>query len=124
MTDHLASQQQRDKERRTLKRHQLRCSAELYSVEGDCIGRLVNIHHQGFMGYGFAEIETGERLSMMLNLAENVQGYSTVEFTAECVWRAQGMSEDPSAYWYGFQIVELSPTNKSTLEKIIAQESF
>jgi hypothetical protein len=124
MTERLASQQQRDKERRKLKRHQLRCSVELCSLEGDYLGRVVNIHLQGFMCYGVAEIDTGDRISALLNLTKNVHGYATVELAAKCVWRAQAMSEDPAAYWYGFQIVELSPTNWSTLETIIEQESF
>ncbi|GAB2190436.1 PilZ domain-containing protein [Sessilibacter sp. MAH2] len=114
----------RDKERRKKKRHILRDNVEVVSTDHQPLGRIADVHEEGFMTYGATELEVGEVYDLIFYLPVNTLKQSTVELSAICLWQSIAMSSEPESFWHGFQITRISPKYQDVLEQIIKVQSY
>ena len=83
------------------------------------IGRLVNIHDQGFMAIGNNTARENRIYQLELLFSELIEGKDKVQLGAECLWTRETDSGDQ--YWAGFHIVDLADQDLSTIQLLASQ---
>jgi len=81
------------------------------------VGRIVNIHEEGFMLIGGDSVKENCLYQMKFLLSTPVGGVSELDIGAECLWVRETVGDD--RYWAGFHILDIAPDDvgKITLMK-------
>ena len=105
--------------RRKLKRHAIGSTVEVHDkLRHCCVGRLVNIHHQGLMLMAQAAIEADRFYQLDLRLPQKVNGRDLIHLGVDCLWVRP--SDDQKQYWAGFQIIDKSSEADADITALIA----
>tara|TARA_R110000868_G_scaffold174376_2_gene411043 strand:- start:253 stop:597 length:345 start_codon:yes stop_codon:yes gene_type:complete len=80
------------------------------------VGRVVNIHEEGFMLIGDGQIRENCLYQLALDLAEPVSAVDSLSVGAECLWMKE--TDSGTQYWAGFQIIDISDDDRAIITKI------
>lgn len=86
-------------------------------ITGKVFGELINITTEGLMIISDHEIETGSIFQLVLHLSEPVEGETTIELGADCLWCRK--VENFTRFWGGFQIIDASEKAISQIDILI-----
>jgi hypothetical protein len=82
------------------------------------IGRVVDVSMDGLMVESHKEIPVNNIFQFTIMLPEQINGRTMLNLGADSLWCEQ--ASDLRRYWAGFQIIELSPEDRTVLEALMA----
>lgn len=83
----------------------------------DCdVGRIVNLHADGFMIIGHGEIRADCLYQFVMLLNEEIDGCARISVGAECLWLKE--TDSGTQYWAGFHIMDISDEDRAIISKI------
>ncbi|WP_086930959.1 PilZ domain-containing protein [Agarilytica rhodophyticola] len=106
----------RNKQRKSVDQH-IKVTNTLQKVE---IGSIVNLHEEGFMLIGDGQIRENCLYQLSFNFSDAVDGCDSLCLGAECLWIKE--TDSGTQYWSGFQIIDLSEKDKTTISKLIGAQ--
>lgn len=71
------------------------------------IGRVVNLHEEGFMLIGGSDVRENCLYQTRFILAEPVGDITELDIGAECLWVRETVGDDRN--WAGFHIMDIAP---------------
>lgn len=83
---------------------------------GDCLGKLVDIAHNGLMLAGPEAIERGRRCRLEVRLPVQIEGQERLRFDAEVMWSGAGFA--PLCHETGFRYLAANPEGEQILERL------
>lgn len=83
------------------------------------VGRIVNLHEEGFMIIGGTTVKENCLYQMRFLLSEPVDGVSEIDVGAECLWIRETADDDRN--WAGFHIIDLASANIAIITKLKQQ---
>ncbi len=83
------------------------------------VGKLVNLHNEGFMVIGGLDIQCDCLYQLTFNMAVPVDGESSIGVGAECLWRTETGGDDQ--YWAGFHIIDLAEKDRPIMKKLVEE---
>lgn len=83
------------------------------------IGRIVNLHEEGFMLIGGEDIRENHLYQLRLELTDSVDGFNLVDVGAECLWVRATAGDDRS--WAGFHIVDVAAEDVAIINRLKIQ---
>lgn len=109
-----------DGESRRLKRAPILQVITVRDVMRDVeVGRIVNLHEEGFMIIGDATVKENCLYQMRFLLSEAVDGIVEIDVGAECLWIRETAGDDRN--WAGFHIMDLASTDIAIITKLQQQ---
>jgi len=107
---------------RKLERFELNQTIEIEDmINGGKFGELINVTVEGLMIITDTEIPTQSIFQLSLKLPVDIEGSSTVQIGADCLWCRK--VENFHRYWSGFHIIDASDQALAQLEALIAHYS-
>ncbi|WNO09599.1 hypothetical protein [Teredinibacter sp. KSP-S5-2] len=82
-------------------------------LKGTSIGKLVNLHEEGFLLLGARDVNVNCVYQLKFQLSSPINDVSAISIGAECLWKSETDGEDQ--HWAGFQIIDLSQSDKPIL---------
>ncbi|SMF02310.1 hypothetical protein SAMN02745866_00187 [Alteromonadaceae bacterium Bs31] len=83
------------------------------------IGRIVNLHEEGFMLIGGDSVKENCLYQTQFVLSAPVEGRSTLSIGAECLWVRETVGDDRN--WAGFHILDMAPEDLGVIVKLKSQ---
>ncbi len=83
------------------------------------VGRIVNLHEEGFMLIGGDSVKENCLYQMQFVLTEPVDGRSELSIGAECLWVRETVGDDRN--WAGFHILDMAPADVGIISKLKEQ---
>lgn len=80
------------------------------------IGRVVNLHEEGFMLIGGPNIRENCVYQLKLELTDAVDGVNILDVGGECLWVREAAGED--RVWAGFHIVDVAAEDLTILKQL------
>lgn len=77
------------------------------------VGRIVNLHEEGFMVIGGDVVKENCLYQMKLVFSEPIDGVNAINVGAECLWVRETAGEDLN--WAGFHIMDISAEDMSLI---------
>lgn len=88
------------------------------SLLDEDIGRVVNMHEDGFMLIGNGQIRENCLYQLSLKLSEPVETQDHLSVGAECLWLKE--TDSGTQYWAGFSIIDISEKDRNTLIQLVS----
>lgn len=82
------------------------------------VGRVVNLHEEGFMLIGDGQIRENCLYQLNMALTEPVAETESISVGAECLWMKE--TDSGTQYWAGFQIIDISENDRDVIVQITA----
>jgi len=103
---------------RELERHTIQGDVDVYdNLRNQYIGRLVNIHAQGFMMVGDIAMEEDRLYTLDLHVPEPVNGQTIIQLGADCLWARD--ADLSGKRWTGFSIIDVSPQAIESIRSLV-----
>ncbi|TVZ40023.1 hypothetical protein P886_4440 [Alteromonadaceae bacterium 2753L.S.0a.02] len=83
------------------------------------IGRIVNLHEEGFMVIGGNEVRENCLYQLKFELTDPVDGINLLDIGAECLWVRETAGEDRN--WSGFHILDIAADDVAIISKLKKQ---
>ncbi len=80
------------------------------------IGRVVNLHEDGFMIIGDGQIRENCLYQLSMNLSKTVDSCDHLSVGAECLWLKE--TDSGTQYWAGFHIIDISDQDRQLIAKL------
>lgn len=80
------------------------------------VGRVVNLHEDGFMIIGDGKIRADCLYQFVMCFSEEVEGKMQISVGAECLWLKE--TDSCTQYWAGFHIIDISEQDRALIAKI------
>jgi len=81
------------------------------------LGRLVNIHREGFMLVGARPVAVDSLYQLSLRLSVPVNGQSQIAVGGDCLWART--DDGSSQYWAGFHIIDISAQGLELIDLLV-----
>ena len=81
------------------------------------IGKLVNLHDDGFLVIGSSEVRENCLYQIYFRFSELVHGVDHLSVGAECLWLRETGSGDQ--HWAGFQIIDIADKDKHIIQRLM-----
>lgn len=108
--------------RRKTRQRLVSLTVVLDKVSGEVLGRIGNLTCEGLMLCSDRPLATGERFHLQIQLPDEVAGHTRVDLEARSLWSQRAM--DPMYYATGFEILNLSDTDRHVIEVLIQDAVF
>ncbi len=83
------------------------------------LGTIANIHEEGFMVISDGGLKEDHLYQIAFESSERSVSGEDIQLGAECLWLSETGTGDQ--IWAGFQIMEISDSAQSNLDKLVAQ---
>jgi len=103
---------------RRLSRRAIQQSITIVDVMTDqVLGRLVNIHREGFMLVGTGPVTVDSLYQLSLQLSVPVNGQNQIAVGGDCLWTRA--DEGGSQHWAGFHIIDISAQSLELIDALV-----
>ncbi|WP_045858117.1 hypothetical protein [Teredinibacter purpureus] len=85
----------------------------LHDVE---VGRVVNLHEEGFMILGGDEVKENCLYQLQFTLSSEIDGVTCMNIGAECLWIRETVGDTRN--WAGFHIVDIAGPDVDIISKL------
>ncbi|WP_185235830.1 hypothetical protein [Teredinibacter franksiae] len=83
------------------------------------VGRLVNLHEEGFMLLCGNEVKENCLYQLLFMLSQPIDGKSELSIGAECLWIRETVGDERN--WAGFSILDISPDDLTVISRLKTQ---
>jgi len=80
------------------------------------VGRIVNLHEEGFMIIGAGDVSENCIYQLTLILSTPVDSQGTIRAGAECLWVKE--TSDDDRIWAGFHIMDISEKDVEVINRL------
>lgn len=103
---------------RELERHIIHGDVDVYDCLRDLyLGRLVNIHAQGFMMVGDVQLEEDHLYTLDLHLPEPINDQMVIHLGVDCLWTRE--ADLVGKHWTGFSIIDASSQAVQAIQRLV-----
>lgn len=111
--------EKKSEERRRLERHLVSTSLEVFDLNtGDHLGRVVDLHAEGFMLLSERPLDLFRSFALQVNLPMKLNGISEFLLDAESLWNRESISGQQ--YWTGLHFTNLPDDSRQCIERMVA----
>lgn len=106
-----------DSQRRQLKRIHVAQDVVVKDMLRDLsLGKLVNIHREGFMLIGESFVKENRLYQLTFSAPNIFQSASEISIGAECLWLKE--TDDTDVRWAGFHIIDVNDEGLRAIDKL------
>ncbi len=87
------------------------------ALAGEEVGRVINIHEDGFLVIGNGQIRENCLYQLVMNFSHPVEAKESIAVGAECLWLKT--TDSGNQYWAGFQIIDIDENDRALIPKLV-----